>query len=192
MTILTSNDVDNVRFTATQFREGYEQHQVDSFLEEIASTLRVLQARTDSTGYTSDVTGVKMLTADDVQNMKFQGTRFREGYEQDEVDRFLDHVVETLRYLEGGAQASGYEAQWGGGSWDSGVNTYGGVNAYSGVNAYGGSASYSVPNGTESSSSQAIAQRDQYIAQLQQEIAYLRTELESAQRRLEMFGAQLS
>ena len=176
MTILTSNDVDNVRFTATQFREGYEQHQVDSFLEKIASTLRVLQAGTNSTGYASDIAGGKVLTADDVQSMKFQGTRFREGYEQDEVDSFLDHVVETLRYLEGGAQASGYEAQWGGGSWDGGVNAY-------------GSASYAAPSGTESSSSQAIAQRDQYIAQLQQENAYLRAELEAAQRRLEMFGA---
>ena len=175
MTILTSNDVDNVRFTATQFREGYEQHEVDSFLEKIARTLRVLQAGTNSTGYASNIAGGKVLTADDVQSMKFQGTRFREGYEQDEVDSFLDHVVETLRYLEGGAQASGYEAQWGGGSWDSGVNTY-------------GSASYAAPSGTESSSSQAIAQRDQYIAQLQQENAYLRAELEAAQRRLEMFG----
>ncbi|WP_454935769.1 DivIVA domain-containing protein [Actinomyces oris] len=176
MTILTSNDVDNVRFTATQFREGYEQHEVDSFLEKIASTLRVLQAGTNSTGYASNIAGGKVLTADDVQSMKFQGTRFREGYEQDEVDSFLDHVVETLRYLEGGAQASGYEAQWGGGSWDGAVNAY-------------GSASYDAPSGIESSSSQAIAQRDQYIAQLQQENAYLRAELEAAQRRLEMFGA---
>ena len=175
MTILTSNDVDNVRFTATQFREGYEQHEVDSFLEKIARTLRVLQAGTNSTGYASNIAGGKVLTADDVQSMKFQGTRFREGYEQDEVDSFLDHVVETLRYLEGGAQASGYEAQWGGGSWDSGVNAY-------------GSASYAAPSGTESSSSQAIAQRDQYIAQLQQENAYLRAELESAQRRLGATG----
>ena len=175
MTILTSNDVDNVRFTATQFREGYEQHEVDSFLEKIARTLRVLQAGTNSTGYASNIAGGKVLTADDVQSMKFQGTRFREGYEQDEVDSFLDHVVETLRYLEGGAQASGYEAQWGDGSWDSGVNTY-------------GSASYAAPSGTESSSSQAIAQRDQYIAQLQQENAYLRAELEAAQRRAGMTG----
>ena len=175
MTILTSNDVDNVRFTATQFREGYEQHQVDSFLEKIASTLRVLQAGTNSTGYASNIAGVKVLTADDVQSKKFQGTRFREGYEQNEVDSFLDHVVETLRYLEGGAQASGYEAQWSGGSWGSGVNTY-------------GSASYSAPSDTESSSGQAIAQRDQYIAQLQQENAYLRAELEAAQRRSGMTG----
>ena len=175
MTILTNHDVDNVKFTATQFREGYEQHEVDSFLEKIASTLRVLQAGTNSTGYASNIAGVKVLTADDVQSKKFHGTRFREGYEQDEVDRFLDHVVETLRYLEGGTQPSGYEAQWSGGSWGSGVNTY-------------GSASYSAPSDTESSSSQAIAQRDQYIAQLQQENAYLRAELEAAQRRSGMTG----
>ena len=176
MTILTNHDVDNVKFTATQFREGYSQSEVDSFLEKIAITLKVLQERADSSGYAPDSTHVQVLTVDDVQNVRFAATRLREGYEQDEVDRFLDHVVETLRYLEGGAQASGYEAQWGGGSWDSGVNTY-------------GSASYAAPSGTESSSSQAIAQRDQYIAQLQQENAYLRAELEAAQRRLEMFGA---
>jgi len=151
MTILTNHDVDNVKFTATQFREGYSQSEVDSFLEKIAITLKVLQERADSSGYAPDST---------------------------HVDRFLDHVVETMRYLEahGATQTSGYESQWGGSSWSTGVNTY-------------GSASYSTPSATESSSSQAIAQRDQYIAQLQQENAYLRAELEAAQRRLEMFGA---
>lgn len=175
MTILTSNDVDNVRFTATQFREGYSQREVDRFLEKVANSLKVLQERADSSGYTPASAHVEVLTVDDVQNVKFAATRLREGYEQDEVDRFLDHVVETMRYLEGGTQPSIYEAQWSGGSWGSGVNTY-------------GSASYFAPSDTESSSSQAIAQQDQYIAQLQQENAYLRAELESAQRRLEMFG----
>ena len=175
MTILTSNDVDNVRFTATQFREGYSQREVDRFLEKVANSLKVLQERADSSGYTPASAHVEVLTVDDVQNVKFAATRLREGYEQDEVDRFLDHVVETMRYLEGGTQPSRYEAQWSGGSWGTGVNTY-------------GSASYFAPSDTESSSSQTIAQQDQYIAQLQQENAYLRAELESAQRRLEMFG----
>ena len=40
------------------------------------------------------------LTADDVLNKKFQPTKFREGYDQDEVDEFLDHLVEALRDLE--------------------------------------------------------------------------------------------
>ncbi|AYD90813.1 DivIVA domain-containing protein [Actinomyces sp. 2119] len=41
-----------------------------------------------------------LLTADDVLNKKFQATKFREGYEQDEVDDFLDEVVEAMRQLE--------------------------------------------------------------------------------------------
>ena len=42
-----------------------------------------------------------LLTADDVLNKKFQATKFREGYDQDEVDDFLDEVVNTLRDLQG-------------------------------------------------------------------------------------------
>ncbi|MCU1431542.1 MAG: DivIVA domain protein, partial [Actinotalea sp.] len=39
-------------------------------------------------------------TADDVLNKKFQATKFREGYDQDEVDDFLDEVVNTLRAVQ--------------------------------------------------------------------------------------------
>ncbi|WP_345216110.1 DivIVA domain-containing protein [Georgenia halophila] len=42
-----------------------------------------------------------LLTADDVLNKKFQPTKFREGYDQDEVDDFLDEVVNTLRVVTG-------------------------------------------------------------------------------------------
>ncbi|HLS63268.1 MAG TPA: DivIVA domain-containing protein [Ruania sp.] len=42
-----------------------------------------------------------LLTADDVLNKKFQPTKFREGYDQDEVDDFLDEVVNTLRVVGG-------------------------------------------------------------------------------------------
>ncbi len=41
-----------------------------------------------------------LLTADDVLNKKFQSTKFREGYDQDEVDDFLDEVVNTLREIQ--------------------------------------------------------------------------------------------
>ncbi len=41
-----------------------------------------------------------LLTADDVLNKKFQSTKFREGYDQDEVDDFLDEIVTTLRELQ--------------------------------------------------------------------------------------------
>ena len=41
-----------------------------------------------------------LLTSDDVLNVKFDRTRLREGYVQDEVDEFLDEVTTTLRGLE--------------------------------------------------------------------------------------------
>lgn len=40
------------------------------------------------------------LTPEDVVNKRFQSTKFREGYDQDEVDDFLDEVVIELRRLE--------------------------------------------------------------------------------------------
>ena len=42
-----------------------------------------------------------LLTAEEVLNKKFQATKFREGYDQDEVDDFLDEVVNTLRNIQG-------------------------------------------------------------------------------------------
>lgn len=39
------------------------------------------------------------LTAEDVVNKRFQPTKFREGYDQDEVDDFLDEIVIELRRL---------------------------------------------------------------------------------------------
>ena len=39
------------------------------------------------------------LTPEEVVNKRFQQTKFREGYDQDEVDDFLDEVVVELRRL---------------------------------------------------------------------------------------------
>ena len=39
------------------------------------------------------------LTPEDVVNKRFQATKFREGYDQDEVDDFLDEIVVELRRL---------------------------------------------------------------------------------------------
>lgn len=41
------------------------------------------------------------LTPEDVINKRFQQTKFREGYDQDEVDDFLDEVVAEMRLLVG-------------------------------------------------------------------------------------------
>jgi len=59
------------------------------------------------------------LTPEDVVNKRFQSTKFREGYDQDEVDDFLDEVVVELRRLTqeneelraGGATSAGTPAE---------------------------------------------------------------------------------
>ena len=41
-----------------------------------------------------------LLTSADVLNIKFQATAFRSGYEQDEIDEFLDDVAQALSSYE--------------------------------------------------------------------------------------------
>ena len=41
-----------------------------------------------------------LLTTEDVLTKKFQYVKFREGYDQDEVDEFLDEVVSTIYSLQ--------------------------------------------------------------------------------------------
>lgn len=40
------------------------------------------------------------LTPEDIVNKRFQSTKFREGYDQDEVDDFLDEVVVEMRRFQ--------------------------------------------------------------------------------------------
>ena len=40
-----------------------------------------------------------LLTADDVREKEFSKTKYREGFDQDEVDDFLDSVAETIESL---------------------------------------------------------------------------------------------
>ena len=46
------------------------------------------------------------LTPEDVVNKRFNPTKFREGYDQDEVDDFLDEVMVTLRELTARLEAA--------------------------------------------------------------------------------------
>ncbi len=45
-----------------------------------------------------------MLTSDEVTSRSFTPTSLRRGYDEREVDDFLDQVVETLRYYEQGGR----------------------------------------------------------------------------------------
>ncbi len=92
--MLTADEVLDARFQATKFREGYDQVEVDAFLDRVAVVLRAREA-----GSAPAVT----LTAAEVAAARFQATKFREGYDQDEVDDFLDRVQATLASPAGSA-----------------------------------------------------------------------------------------
>ncbi len=93
--VITADEVLEVRFRATKFDYGYDQDDVDDFLDRVVATLRSL----DSGEPTDHAVG-----ADDVRDVTFQPTRFREGYDLQQVDEVLDRVQQTLRAR--GASAS--------------------------------------------------------------------------------------
>ena len=157
MTLLTADDVLNVKFEVSSFKEGYNQDEVDEFLDEVTTTMREFEERLGTSQASSGPSHRKaeiLLTSEGVRNIRFSTTRWS-GYHIDQVDAFLAQVVSTMEALEAQLNAGSSAGQPGAGG---------------------------------SQYAEAIAQRDQYIAQLQQENAYLRAELEAAQRRLGTTG----
>jgi DivIVA domain-containing protein len=81
---LTPEDVHNVAFSKPPVgKRGYNEDEVDAFLDLIEERLRDPTANT--------------LTAEDVHNVAFSTPPFaRRGYNEDEVDAFLDRIEEEL------------------------------------------------------------------------------------------------
>ena len=184
MTLLTADDVLTVKFDVSSFKEGYNQDEVDVFLDDVTTTMREFEERLGTSQESSGPSHRKaevLLTSEGVRNIRFSTTRWS-GYRIDQVDAFLVQVLATMEALEAQLRTNAFAGQpvaGAGGAYGGG--TYGTAPAQAGY----------APGGAEAGGSQyaeAIAQRDQYIAQLQQEIAYLRAELESAQRRLGTTG----
>ena len=181
MTLLSSDDVLNVKFDCTRLREGYVQDEVDEFLDEVTTTLQGLEERLGTGPGTTTGSHQRteiLLTSQDVRNIRFKTSKFREGYEQPAVDAFLDAVVATLETMEARLKGSVYGAD--ASAYGSAPGAYGTAGYTTGA----GAVPAAVGAMGDPQYAEAIAQRDQYIAQLQQENAYLRAELESAQRRL--------
>ena len=181
MTLLTADDVLNVKFEVSSFKEGYNQDEVDVFLDDVTTTMREFEERLgtsrESSGPSHRLTEI-LLTSEGVRNIRFSTTRWS-GYHIDQVDAFLSQVLTTMEALEAQARTNAFAGQPG--------TSAGGGGAYGTDPTQAGYA----PGGSEAGGSQyaeAIAQRDQYITQLQQENAYLRSELEAAQRRLGTTG----
>lgn len=98
---LSPEDVINRRFGATKFRGGYDQDEVDDFLDEIVVELRRLQQEEGEFRLARErgsfaAKSIPRITPEDVINKRFNPTKFREGYDQNEVDDFLDEIVVEL------------------------------------------------------------------------------------------------
>jgi DivIVA domain-containing protein len=92
--MLTARDVTNQSFTPTQFRHGYDERQVDDFLDQVVETLRYYEQG----GRLGEQAPASPARPD------FTPTTGRRGYDKREVDDFLDQVVETLRYYQRGGR----------------------------------------------------------------------------------------
>ena len=181
MTLLTADDVLTVKFEVSSFKEGYNQDEVDVFLDDVTTTIREFEERLGTSQESSGPSHRKaeiLLTSEGVRNIRFSTTRWS-GYRIDQVDAFLAQVVSTMEALEAQARTSSFAGQPGAGAG----GTYGG-GTYGMSPAQTGYTPGAADGAGDAQYAEAIAQRDQYIAQLQQENAYLRAELESAQRRL--------
>lgn len=78
--LLTTGDVVYAQFKTVKFTEGYDEDEVDEFLDKVALALEIPWDEPQS------------MLPDDIRNRVFTTTRLREGYDMDEVDSFLDRA----------------------------------------------------------------------------------------------------
>ena len=85
---LRPEDVQRVRFSPTKLRVGYDQNEVDDFLDRVEHELR-----SRSQGSSS----FRRLSESEVRAQRFTASRFREGYAQNQVDAFMERIADELR-----------------------------------------------------------------------------------------------
>lgn len=95
--MLTSDEVLRSTFTQTQFRDGYDEGQVDDLLDAVAEALRAHEE--------AGPPPRRPLTAADVRASRLSVTRMRRGYEMGEVDALLERAAEALAAREGDGAA---------------------------------------------------------------------------------------
>lgn len=94
---LLSEDVLDATFTQTQFRTGYDEREVDDFLDRATAALRHHEKGLPAAD--------APLSSQDVSGARFTQTQLRRGYDQQEVDTFLEDLAGTLRQHEAGGGA---------------------------------------------------------------------------------------
>ncbi|MDA2805598.1 DivIVA domain-containing protein [Nocardiopsis suaedae] len=90
---MTPEHVRNKRFATTRLTTGYNEDEVDAFLDSAEVTVgALLNGRPDRA----------LLAASDVERVRFSTTRARPGYDPAQVDAFLDELATELRRYEPG------------------------------------------------------------------------------------------
>jgi DivIVA domain-containing protein len=87
--VMSAQEVRDIRFATVRLTEGYDEDEVDAFLD------RVLLALVEPAD------GPQRLTAEEVHEVLFTTTRLREGYDMAQVDEFLDLVAAELDRRKG-------------------------------------------------------------------------------------------
>ena len=97
--LLTSEDIFSAQFPATKFRDGYDQNQIDDYLDEVVRVLSYYEALNAAPEAEVDLAYIT-VRGRDVREVDFDYTRMRVGYDQDVVDDYLDQVAATLEAYE--------------------------------------------------------------------------------------------
>ncbi|WP_194949147.1 DivIVA domain-containing protein [Actinomyces trachealis] len=105
---LTASSTRAQSFAVVRFRQGYRVQDVDRLMNEAATTLAAWEAAGADAATTpgavtaagSAVPAGVSLQSRQVSDVLFPTTMFRPGYDQEEVDEFLDEVARTLRTWE--------------------------------------------------------------------------------------------
>src|SRR6187402_750560 len=106
-----------------------------------------------------------LLTAEDVLNKAFSKTKYREGFDQDEVDDFLDEVASTIASLTAERDQLAAQLAQGGGA-PAAATTYGAAaGAAPATEGAGLLAAATDPNPPSPTSMIAMAQKlhDEYV-----------------------------
>ena len=101
--ILRGDDVLNTTFTQTQFRRGYDEREVDDFLDRAVVALRHHES--------GRPVAEAPMSSRDVEGVRFTQTQLRRGYDEEEVDTLLADLAGTLAQHESGGSAAGSAAE---------------------------------------------------------------------------------
>jgi DivIVA domain-containing protein len=100
--VLKPTDVSGARFSATKLHAGYDEEDVDQFLDVVARDLgerwRVIDAGRERARTVPPPT--LFFNAGVVRERTFGTTKFRQGYVTKDVDELVDQVARSMQRLD--------------------------------------------------------------------------------------------